>query len=627
MTSLLQIGLANALCAAVLAAAALAAGRWSRRPALAHSLWLLVLVKLVTPPLFTWPLAWLPAAPAPGPAPAPPAEAAYEYRVVADPRPASAAAGRAGAAVASAWTPPAPQPSWTDRLAAWGPTALGLLWLAGTIVCLGRAAWHIAAFQRLLRHGRPAPEDVRQRALVLAERLGLRRCPEVLLLPGAVPPLVWAAVGRARVCLPADLLARLDPEQRDALLAHELAHVRRRDHWVRWAELAAVCLYWWYPLAWWARRRLQAHEEECCDAWVAAELPPRAYATAILETLDFLSGAAVPVLGSALAARVDALKRRLTLILTGAAPTRLGRLGWVLVASTAVLLLPLAPVLARARRPAEPPPARAAAERDAEWLRRVYLDVAGRPPTDAELREFLEDRNPDRRQRLLEKLLRGQPAPPGGHAVDVDVADVLAGDMVVNLSGAEDGEVIERKPFLYVRRLKDAELDAAKAAKVARALTYSADGRFLLVEEHVQNRVVVHMLPIEPGQRPGMPAQAVIVGKWSEREAPGDVHFWDANGIRQAQPVLMPPATAGTAPQGTTAVYRVMPVTPPRAAGMGGNGTGTRTGAGVGAAPVPPPPVELRMRRADDATPPARQEPAPSPAGRRSPGGVVTSGR
>ena len=98
---------------------------------------------------------------------------------------------------------------------------------------------------------------------------------------------------------PADLLARLDADQRDALLAHELAHVGRRDHWVRWAELVAVCLYWWYPLAWWARRRLQAHEEECCDAWVAAELSPRAYATAILETIDFLSGAAVPAMTSA----------------------------------------------------------------------------------------------------------------------------------------------------------------------------------------------------------------------------------------------------------------------------------------------------------------------------------------
>src|SRR5947209_7860329 len=80
MSNLVYVGLANAACAAVLAVLALAAGRFSRRPALAHALWLLVLIKLVTPPFLRLPVAWLPgdppgeAAPAPAAArPAPPA--------------------------------------------------------------------------------------------------------------------------------------------------------------------------------------------------------------------------------------------------------------------------------------------------------------------------------------------------------------------------------------------------------------------------------------------------------------------------------------------------------------------------------------------------------------------------
>src|SRR5262245_12620676 len=52
MPTLVQVGLANAATAALLALAALAAGRWCRKPALVHSLWLLVLVKLITPPFF-----------------------------------------------------------------------------------------------------------------------------------------------------------------------------------------------------------------------------------------------------------------------------------------------------------------------------------------------------------------------------------------------------------------------------------------------------------------------------------------------------------------------------------------------------------------------------------------------
>src|SRR4051812_44925174 len=77
MSTLLAIGLANALAAAVLALPALLISRSRRRPALAHALWLLVLLKLVTPPLFNVTPPWLPAEPRPAqqaeamPAPAP----------------------------------------------------------------------------------------------------------------------------------------------------------------------------------------------------------------------------------------------------------------------------------------------------------------------------------------------------------------------------------------------------------------------------------------------------------------------------------------------------------------------------------------------------------------------------
>ncbi len=352
MTTLLQIGLGNAVLAGLIAVLALAAGRWSRRPALAHSLWLLVLLKLVTPPLVLPRLAWLPpepTAPTPAPqlAPAPALnDGSATYLVVYDHVP--AASPDAVAAV------PTPSP-WPARLT----IAAGVVWLLGTVLVLGRAAIHVRRFQRLLRFGRTAPPEILAEAATLASRLGLRRCPDVVLLPGAVPPLVWAGWGRPSVYLPEVLLERLDDEQRAALLAHELAHVGRRDHWVRRVELLAVALYWWYPLVWWARHQLQAHEEECCDAWVAAELSPRAYATAILETLDFLAetGTGVPVLASGLG-RVHALKRRLTLILAGGTPRGLTasvRLGVLAIAG---LLLPLVPVVARMAPPApEPAPA------------------------------------------------------------------------------------------------------------------------------------------------------------------------------------------------------------------------------------------------------------------------------
>src|SRR5262249_2709645 len=190
----------------------------------------------------------------------------------------------------------------------------------------------------------------------LAAQMGLEQCPEVRLLPGPLPPMVWAGIGPARIFFPAKLLGRLDPDACAALLAHELAHVRRRDHWVRWLELVALGLYWWYPLAWFARRQIHVHEEECCDAWVVGELPPRVYASAILETVDFLADVrpAVPVMASGLG-RVHALKRRLTMIMQRTTPKGLSALGWLAVVALGFLLVPLLPTLAQqAPKKAEP---------------------------------------------------------------------------------------------------------------------------------------------------------------------------------------------------------------------------------------------------------------------------------
>jgi hypothetical protein len=82
--TLLELGLTNALAAGLLALVALAAGRYSRRPALVHSLWLLVLLKLVTPPFVRLPLLG-PEAAAPPPASALAAPEATEFAYVAPP--------------------------------------------------------------------------------------------------------------------------------------------------------------------------------------------------------------------------------------------------------------------------------------------------------------------------------------------------------------------------------------------------------------------------------------------------------------------------------------------------------------------------------------------------------------
>jgi beta-lactamase regulating signal transducer with metallopeptidase domain len=353
--TLLDIGLRNALGATVLAAVAAALGRVCRRPAVRHGLWLLVLLKLVAPPLL--PVRLLPAPPrtevtAPSAGAPPVLDSEPPLRVEEEP----AEAPEPPHTLAAEPARPAPL-----RLPGWKPVVLSL-WLTGSALWWALAGLRLVRFGRLLRYARPAPAPVQEKAARLAARLGLSRCPGVAFVPAPLSPMLWALAGRPRLLLPAALWDRLGAGQQDTLLAHELAHLRRRDHWVRRLELLILGLYWWHPVAWWARRQLREAEEECCDAWVVWALPAaaREYATALLETVTFLSQArpALPAAASG-AGHVQLLKRRLTMILRGTPPRSLTWGGLLLVAALAALL-PLWPTWAEPLRPAGTDPARPA---------------------------------------------------------------------------------------------------------------------------------------------------------------------------------------------------------------------------------------------------------------------------
>jgi hypothetical protein len=213
-------------------------------------------------------------------------------------------------------------------------------------VILVVAAVRIARFRRILRLAQPAPAALRAQVDTLARALGLARAPAIGVVPGPVSPLVWALGCRPCLLVPRGLWERLDEGQRTTLLVHELAHVRRRDHWVRGLELLVTGLYWWLPVVWIARRRLREAEEECCDAWVVWACPDaaRTYAEALLETLDYLAGAgpAAAVAASGLGP-VHHLKRRMTMIMQGTTPRALTWKGLFAVLGLSAILLPLAP--------------------------------------------------------------------------------------------------------------------------------------------------------------------------------------------------------------------------------------------------------------------------------------------
>ena len=188
--------------------------------------------------------------------------------------------------------------------------------LSGAVAWWVLAAVRIIRFQRLMKDIDPAPEEWQARTHELAVRLGLCEAPSLCLVPGRVPPMLWAIGGRPRLLVPSELWSATSLDERTSLLLHELAHLKRRDHWVRWLELIVGGLYWWHPAVWWGRRLLREAEEQCCDAWVVWAMPrgAKTYATALLSAIEFVSGArTAPAASSATSGNghVSCLKRRL----------------------------------------------------------------------------------------------------------------------------------------------------------------------------------------------------------------------------------------------------------------------------------------------------------------------------
>jgi beta-lactamase regulating signal transducer with metallopeptidase domain len=216
---------------------------------------------------------------------------------------------------------------------------LEVLWLAGALItagCYARRTWR---FARYARSGKRASTSLQREVGELAARLGVRT-PRVRVLADLPSPVVWC-LRRPVLLWPRGLQDRLTAGGRRGVLVHELAHLRRRDHWVRWLELAAAVLYWWNPLFWYVRRQLRFHAELACDSWVTGILPEfrRDYAEALLEVCARFSRAAAPspAVGVGGDGR-DEFRRRLTMIMCEPAPCRLAAgvklfLGLVLLAA------------------------------------------------------------------------------------------------------------------------------------------------------------------------------------------------------------------------------------------------------------------------------------------------------
>ena len=467
---LLQIGATKLAVSVVLAGVVWIVHRRVDRPAVSYPLWLLVLVTLLAPAVVSLPVL--------------PAKLAAPLAIP------GVGASDVVLAEGTSYLSTGPAPG------ALAPPVLAILWLLGTTGFLGWTILRTIHFRRTLaKASRQAPASLQRQAAAIGRDLGLARIPDLHTTNARVMPMVWWTGGKVRVLIPAFLLTDLSREELRSILTHELAHVRRRDHLVRWLEWLACSVFWWNPVAWWARHQLQIAEESCCDrlALGAGRSCPKIYAKALLRVVANTSeppGFRPPLPASAVdgVGQTKALERRIRMIVStdprSPAPRWLRAATWVAVLCT----LPFGLIYCdRPDAPTEPD------EETAAELVALDAPQESQEPSDTDLEELLSTREEEINQDILQEVESGALSPVQGRNLSGYVAGAKAGLLISfegrDLSEAEKQAVADRlSESLNRKKLSNRIADSLMTQEFIQAMT-KADVEILLRASRSLERV------------------------------------------------------------------------------------------------------------------------------------------
>src|SRR5207249_4123696 len=123
----------------------------------------------------------------------------------------------------------------------------------------------VVALRRLLTRARPLScVDVGASAREIGVKLGLSSLPQILESDDVTSPMVVNPF-RPAVLLPPGFAESLTPNEARMALAHEIAHIRRRDLWLAWVPALVQVLFFFLPPAWLACREWSTAREAACD--------------------------------------------------------------------------------------------------------------------------------------------------------------------------------------------------------------------------------------------------------------------------------------------------------------------------------------------------------------------------
>ena len=168
------------------------------------------------------------------------------------------------------------------------PGFLWAVWLCGFLVVLSGSYARWRRVSTIVREAVPLWEGREVLALQRLERRGgLRKRTEIWLSRASLEPGIFG-IARPVLVWPEGISEHLEDEHLEAIVAHELSHIRRRDNLAAVIHMVVEAIFWFHPVVWWLGARLLEERERACDEEVLELGSDRqVYAESILKTCEF----------------------------------------------------------------------------------------------------------------------------------------------------------------------------------------------------------------------------------------------------------------------------------------------------------------------------------------------------
>ena len=180
--------------------------------------------------------------------------------------------------------PVSPRSSAPESEFSWARLLLPL-YLLGTAVLTALLFHRYRNVRRIVRAGRLQHDGfLFSEVARISKLLRIKSVPALRISDETDAPFAMGAF-RPVIVMPRAITEQLQPDQMTIVIAHELAHIRRRDLLIGWFESIVSIVWWFHPALWWLRKSLRKTREDCCDDLLLAHqlAEPERYCETLIE--------------------------------------------------------------------------------------------------------------------------------------------------------------------------------------------------------------------------------------------------------------------------------------------------------------------------------------------------------